>query len=125
MHPKRTDNGMRSGPELNRPLPMQLAKALKPETRQALMHGVRRRILRMLNQDPIPRTARDLLKTFPDLSLSSLNYHILVLDECGILTVSRAKATQGSFARVFTANVADDAQLLAALQATESLDDAR
>lgn len=125
MPPRRTDNAKRSGPEFNRPLPVQLAKSLKPESRLALTHGVRRRILRMLNQDPTPRTTRDLLKTFPGLSLSSVNYHVLVLDECGSLEVSRGKTTPGSFTRLVTSNVAEDPQLVAVLRATESLDDGR
>jgi len=116
---------MRSGPDSNRPLPAPLAKGLKAETCHALMHGVRRRILRMFNQDPTPRTPQELLKKFPGLSLSSVNYHVLVLDECGSLTVSRVKTTPGSFARMFTSNVADDPQLAAVLRATESLDDDR
>lgn len=125
MHPRRTDNATRSGPESNRPLPAHLAKSLSPEARQALMHGVRRRILRMFNQDATPRTTQGLLKTFPELSLSSVNYHVLVLDECGSLAVSRAKATPGSFTRLLTSNVAEDPQLVAILRATESLDDVR
>jgi DNA-binding transcriptional ArsR family regulator len=125
MRPKRTENTKGSRPEFNRPLPVQLAKSLKPETRQALMHGVRRRILRMLNQEPIPRTIQELIKGFPGLSLSSVNYHVLVLDECGSLTASRGKATPGSVARLLISNVADDPQLVAVLRATESLDDVR
>jgi hypothetical protein len=97
MMPKRTDNATRSGGALNRPLPVQLAKALKPEMQRPLMHGVRRRILRTFNQDPTPRTTKDLQKTFPNLSFSSVNYHVLVLDECGCLAVSRVKATPDAF----------------------------
>jgi DNA-binding transcriptional ArsR family regulator len=123
MHPKRIEK--RSSPESNRPLPVQLAKSLEPEARQALMHGVRRRILRMLNQDPTPRTTQDLLETFPGLSLSSVTYHVLVLGECGSLTVSRGKAIPGSFTRLLSSNVVDDPQLVAVLRATESLDDVR
>jgi hypothetical protein len=125
MHPRRTNNATRSGSDSNQPLPTQLAKSLKPETRQALMHGVRRRILRMFNQDPTPRTTQDLLKTFPGLSLSSVNYHVLVLGECGSLMASRVRATPGSFTRLLTSNAADDPQLVAVLRATESLDDVR
>jgi len=89
------------------------------------MHGVRRRILRMFNQDPTPRTAQDLLKTLPGLSPNSLNYHVIVLGECGSLTVSRVKATPGRFTRLLASNVAEDPQLVAVLRATESLDEGR
>lgn len=103
MHPRKNDNAEGSG-EVNRPLPTQLAASLRPEARQALMHGVRRRILRILNQDSVPQTTQDLVKAFPGLSLSSVNYHVLVLEKCGNL---------------------DDPQLVAALRVTESLDDGR
>jgi hypothetical protein len=79
----------------------------------------------MFSQDPTPRTPQDLLKAFPGLNLSSVNYHVLVLDECGSLTVSRVKATAGSLIHLLTSNVADDPQLVAVLRATESLDDVR
>ena len=124
MHPRRTDKAACSA-ESNRPLPVHLAKSLKPETRQALMHWVRRRILRMLNQSPTPRTIQDLQKTFPGLSLSSVNYHVLVLDECGSLTVSRVNATPGSPIRLLASNAADDPRLVAVLRATVLLDDVR
>lgn len=124
MHPKKIDETTNSGTG-NQPLPGQFARSLKPESRQALMHGVRRRILRMLNQDPTPRTTQDLLKTFPELSLSSVNYHVLVLDQCGSLTISRVRSTVGSFTRVVTSNVADDPQFEVVLRATESMDDVR
>jgi hypothetical protein len=125
MHTRRTENARRSGSEINRQLPTQLAASLAPETRLALMHGVRRRILRMLNQDSTPQATHDLVRKFPGLSLSSFNYHVLVLDQCGSLTASRGKKTPGGFARLLISNVADDPQLVAALRATESLDDVR
>lgn len=125
MHTRETENTARTGPEASWPLPVQLAKSLKPATRQALMHGVRRRILRMLNQDPTPQATRDLFRTFPGLSLSSVNYHVFVLAECRSLTISRGMATPGSFIRLLTSNVAEDPQLVAVLRATESLDDVR
>lgn len=125
MHSRRTDNARRSGPESNQPLPVGLAEGLDPESRLALMHGVRRRILRTFNQDPAPRTTLDLLATLPGLSLSSVNYHVLVLGECGSLTVSKVKVAPESFIRLLRPNIADDPQLAAVLRATESLDDAR
>jgi len=124
MQPRKSDNSTRSG-ESNRPLPAQLAQGLEPQTRLALMHGLRRRILRTLNQDRTPRSTQDLRTTFPRSSLSSVSYHVFVLGECGILTVSRVKAAPGSFTHLLTSNVAEDPQLVAVLRATESLDDVR
>jgi hypothetical protein len=121
----RTNNATHSGSRTNRPLPELLAASLAPESRLALMHGVRRRILRMLNQAPTPQATADLVGKFPGLSLSSFNYHVLVLDQCGILTASRGKATPGGFVRLLISNVVEDPQLVAVLRATESLDDVR
>jgi DNA-binding transcriptional ArsR family regulator len=127
MRSKRTDNPThsRSGSELNQPLPAQLATKLKPKTRQALMHGARRQILRTLHRDPTPRTTKDFLGTFPGLSLSSVNYHLLVLNESGSLSASKVNTTDGNFSRLLISNVADDPEFATALRATESLDDVR
>lgn len=105
-------------------LPVELAMSLAPIPRRALMHGMRRRILRALTQDPTPQTIEDLLPTFPGATLSAVNYHVLVLGDCGSLTVSRVEQTHGGFARSFVSNVADNLEFVAALQATEQLDGA-
>lgn len=125
MHSRRTDNARHSGRESNQPLPAGLAEGLDPESRLALMHGVRRRILRTFDQDPAPRTTLDLLATLPGLSLSSVNYHALVLGDCGSLTVSKVEVVPESFIRLLRPNIGDDPRLAAVLRATESLDDAR
>lgn len=125
MHKRETGNAKRPGRESNRPLPAQLAKSLRPEIRQALTNGARRRLLRMLDQDPRPRTIQDFRKAFPGLSLSRLHYHVLVLGRCDCLTVSRVGATPRSCTFLLASNVADDPQVAAALRATEALDDVR
>lgn len=125
MHTRETENARCSGPESNRPLPARLAKSLQPEIRLALMHGARRRILRTLDQDPPPRTIQDLHKTLPGLSISSINYHVLVLGKCDCLTVSLVNATPRSCTRRLASNAADDSKLVEVLRATEALDDVR
>ena len=125
MHSRRTDSAACPSAEFNRPLPAQLANSLKPEIGKALMHGARRCILRILNQDAAPQSTRDLQKAFPRLSLSGLNYHVLVLADCGTVSLPHEKGPLGSSTRLVSSNVADDPQLVAVLRATNSLDNAR
>jgi len=123
MQPRQPDNAIRSDSEANQPLPTRLATQLEPGTRHALMHGMRRRILRAFAESATARTTQDLLTAFPGAGLSSVNYHVLVLCECGSLTVSRVEQARGSLTRSFVSTVADDPQIVAVLRATEQLDD--
>jgi DNA-binding transcriptional ArsR family regulator len=111
--------------DISWPLPMQLARSLEPKAKHALMHGVRRRILRALSEDPSPRTTADILATIPGGTLSTVHYHVLVLQDCGSLAVSHVKQVRGTVVRSFVSNVADNAQYIAILRATARLDDAR
>ncbi len=119
MQPRHDDKSQRHGEE---PLPAGLAERLAPESRRALMHGTRRRILRALSEDPTPQTTQDLVATFPEITLKTITYHVLVLEDCGSLAVSHVKQARGSFTRFVISNVADNAEIVAVLRATEPLD---
>jgi DNA-binding transcriptional ArsR family regulator len=106
-------------------LPASLLDKLPPEKRRALIHGTRRGILRALQQDPAPRATRDLLSVFPGVTLQTISYHVLVLEECGSLTVSRIEQSPGSFARFFCSNIDCDPEILTVLRETEQLDAVR
>jgi DNA-binding transcriptional ArsR family regulator len=123
MQPRQEHNVQLPSNDASRPLPMQLAQSLEPKTKHALMHGMRRRILRALSEDPTPRTSKDLLTTFPGVSLSTVSYHVLVLTDYGSLAVSHVEQVHGTVVRSFVSNVADNAQYIAVLRATEQLDD--
>lgn len=125
MRARPTHNAPMQSGDASPPLPAQLARSLGPEAKHALMHPMRRRLLRVLNEDLTPRTALDLRTTFPGVSLSVINYHLLVLEDCESLTVSRLGQTRGTFARSFVSNVTDNAQYVVVLRATELSDDAR
>jgi hypothetical protein len=126
MQPRRDDEARRSDEEfVHRPLPMQLHQGLGPKARRALMHGVRRQILRMVNHDQTPRTTRDLAPAFPGATLQAVTYHVLVLEECESLRVCSVEQAHGTLIRSFVSNVADDAQIAAVLQATEQMDGGR
>ena len=59
------DNAWRSGQETTRPLPMNLAERLAPRSRRALMHGTRRRILRVLTETRPPGPPRSYCRHSP------------------------------------------------------------
>jgi hypothetical protein len=107
------------------PLPAGLADSLEPKAGRALMHGMRRCILRTVNREPTPLTTKDLLTTFPGATLQTVDYHVRVLEDCGALAVSQVERTRGSLTRSLVSSVADDARIGAALRVTERLDDAR
>jgi hypothetical protein len=123
MQPRHDNNPQRYDGEATRPLPKALAEGLAPETRHALMHGMRRCILRAFDEVPIVQTTRDLMPTFPGVTLQTITYHVLVLEEFGSVTVSHIEQGRGSFSRSFVSNVANNPEVVAALQATERLDD--
>jgi hypothetical protein len=124
MQPRHDNDPQPHDGEATRPLPQELAEGLAPEARRALMHGIRRCILRAFDEVPIVQTTRDLMPTFPGATLQTITYHVLVLEECGSLTVSHIAQDRGSFTRSFVSNVANNAEVVAVLQATERLDDA-
>jgi hypothetical protein len=123
MQPRHNSDVQRSSHEARQPLPAEVAERLTPTYRHALMHGLRRRVLRAFIEDPVPKTAKDLAPAFPGVTLQTINYHVFVLAQCGSLVVSRGEQTQGTLARSFVANVVDDAEVVGALRATEQLDD--
>jgi hypothetical protein len=126
MQPRQRRRTRRSDDEPTyQPLPPPLAFGLGPEARRALMHGMRRCILRTLNRAQVPRTTGDLLTTFPEATLKTVAYHVCVLEDCEALAVSHVEQTRGGLTRSFVSSVAGDAQIIAILRATERMDDAR
>ncbi len=106
-------------------LPASLLDTLSPENRRALIHRIRRGILRALRRDPAPKTTRDLLLIFPGVTLQTIAYHVLVLEECGSLTVAHIEQSPGNFARFLHSSIGCDPEILMVLNETERLDDVR
>ena len=79
------------GEEAAQRLPDQLAQGLAPKAKHALMHATRRRILRALSEGRAVRTPKELLRVFPGVGLDVINYHLLVLEDCGSLAVSHVE----------------------------------
>jgi len=115
----------RSGQVPQQPLPRQIAESLGPRSRRALMHGMRRRILRVLSRAGAPCTLQGLAAMFPEASLSQISYHVLVLSGCGSVAASGIQHAGGTLARSFVSSVAADPQIVAVLKATGTMDDVR
>jgi DNA-binding transcriptional ArsR family regulator len=107
----------------HQPLPRQIAESLGPRSRRALMHGTRRRILRVLSKGEAPKTLQGLAAMFPEASLSQVSYHVLVLGDCGSVAASEVQHAGGTLARSFVSTVAANPQIVAVLRATETMDD--
>ena len=102
-------------------LPTELTEGLAPHMQRALRHPMRRRILRALNGDGRPRTLEDLAEASPGTSVSTISYHVLVLESCGGLSVRTAAPEDGG--NVYSSNVADDTAVTEFLRATRAADE--
>jgi hypothetical protein len=119
------NNGRRTRYGSTVPLPKELAEVLSPTRKRALRHSMRRRILRTLNRDLVPWTADELAAIFPGCGLSIVNYHVLVLEDCGAVSVSYLEPQRGRLLRTYVTNVSDNPEIASALQATIELDEGR
>jgi DNA-binding transcriptional ArsR family regulator len=106
-----------------RKLPPEVVEGLAPHQQRALEHPIRRRILRVLTHDSSPQTLIDLGEGIPDTSVSTIGYHLLVLEECAFVSVSGVLTGPGDAERHFASNIADNRVVIQALQETQRLDE--
>lgn len=109
-------------------LPPRVVSALSPSQRRALDNPTRRRILRHLSNVPSPTTLPDLAIAVSGASISTVAYHVMILDECGcvlvtVLPADNADDANGDRPRSFAANLGTKRPVLIALEATEELDE--
>lgn len=106
-------------------LPPEVASALAPNQRRALSNPTRRRMLRLLEEDPKPRTVAELALWIPDVNISTIGYHALILDECGCVTVTLVPVPddRGEQPRCYGSNVSAKRAIREALKATEVFDE--
>jgi DNA-binding transcriptional ArsR family regulator len=109
-------------PEDDRKLPPELTETLVPHQRRALEHPIRRQLLRCLNRTHEAQTLADLGECVPDVGISTISYHILVLQQCGFVSVSPELPRPGRVGHSFSSNIADDRVVTVALDATLQLD---
>ncbi len=102
-------------------LPTELTDTLAPHMQRALKHPMRRRILRSLNGDGRARTLEELALLNPGTSVSTISYHVLVLESCGGITVRTSPPDEGG--NRFTSNVGDDGVVTEFLRATRTADE--
>lgn len=120
---------MEVGEDWERVLPPWVSAALAPHQRRALKSAVRRRILRTLSGLGYPATLPDLARRLGGgSSIGDIAYHVIILDECGCVTVSvRGQRDGGAWngqpgRRGFAPNLVTKHAVKYALDATEALD---
>jgi DNA-binding transcriptional ArsR family regulator len=106
-----------------RKLPPEVVEGLAPHQQRALDHPIRRQILRVLSRNARPQTLIEICEGIPDTSVSTIGYHLLVLEECAFVSVSGVLTGPGDAERNFASNVADNRVVMTALQQTQELDD--
>lgn len=109
-------------PEDDRKLPHELTETLVPHQRRALEHPIRRQLLRCLNRDHTAQTLAELGECTPGVGISTISYHMLVLQQCGFVSVSPEMSRPGRIGHSFSSNIADDRVVTVALEATQELD---
>jgi DNA-binding transcriptional ArsR family regulator len=106
-----------------RKLPPEVVDGLAPHQQRALDHPIRRQILRVLARHSSPQTQAEICAGIADTSVSTIGYHLLVLEECGFVSVSGVLTGPGDAERRFASNIADNRVVVAALQQTRELDE--
>jgi DNA-binding transcriptional ArsR family regulator len=103
-------------PEDDQRLPDDLANQLPEDVRDALQHPSRRQILRVL---PGKASASDLVRSgHVPFSVSSVSYHLRVLEESGLVEEVERQQSKGSVESHFSSRAADLNGVAAALRAT-------
>ena len=90
--------------------------------RQALSHPLRRQIVRALHSGSA-QTTSELRELVPAESLGVLHYHVLVLEQAGVIQGSDLWNDVNAPTRSYMTGVAGDAAVASLLKATQPLDD--
>ena len=90
--------------------------------RQALSHPLRRQILRALHGGSA-QTTGELRELMPIENLGALHYHVLVLEQAGVVQGSDLWQDVDTPTRSYVADIASDAAVASLLKATKQLDD--
>lgn len=106
-------------------LPAELAETLAPHLTRALENSTRRRILRALNGEHESRTLVELATLVPGINISTIGYHVLILEECGTVsvTVSRLEAESGRESNHYASNIGEDQMVREVLSRTRQDDE--
>lgn len=111
-------------PEDEQSLPAELSATLAPHLHHALNSPPRRRILRALNATTDAQTLEDLREVVPAASISTLGYHVLVLEMAGCVSAASQIVRANGMLRAYASNVKDSRMVVDLLRATERKDEA-
>jgi DNA-binding transcriptional ArsR family regulator len=103
-------------------LPAELAEKLSPILERALGHPTRRRILRALDGTGEAWTLEELGAAIAGTPISTVSYHVLVLEECGSVLVTVA-LPESQRSQRFASAVGDDATIREVLDRTRAEDE--
>jgi DNA-binding transcriptional ArsR family regulator len=104
-------------------LPAEIADSLAPRLRHALGNITRRRTLRALNATADAQTLADLFDLVPAANISTLSYHLHVLENDGCVAEVSELVQVDGIVRAYVSNVTDDLAVMVALHATQQDDD--
>lgn len=110
-------------PEDEQNLPAEIYNALAPRLRHALGNVTRRRILRALNAKVDAQTLADLFEIVPAGGISTLSYHLHVLEKQGCVAEVSELVRADGIVRAYASNVSDDLAVMVVLQSTKQADD--
>jgi DNA-binding transcriptional ArsR family regulator len=101
------------------------ATTRKQDREHAVDHPIRREILRALLDAPAPLTVEKLDELVPTANVSTLNYHVLVLERDGCIRRSGEVVLSNGVLPTYRATVADDPFLIVRLEASRQADESR
>jgi DNA-binding transcriptional ArsR family regulator len=111
-------------PEDEQSLPAELSATLAPHLHHALNSPARRRILRALNATTDAQTLEDLREVVPAASISTLGYHVLVLEMAGCVSAASQIVRTNGMLQAYASNIKDSQMVVDLLRATEREDEA-
>lgn len=97
----------------------------KPDVQHAISHPIRREILRALVDAPAPMTVAELDELVPAANVSTLNYHIGVLEREACITRDGEVVLSNGVLPTYVATVADDDYVIGVLASTRKGDEQR
>jgi hypothetical protein len=112
-------------PEDEQRVPGGGAKTRVPNLRHALGNPARREILRVLNDAGEAKTAMELADLVPAVKVSSLKYHLLVLEKESCVSRAGELALANGMAPTYVASVGDDQFVIDILNGTRGEDPGR
>lgn len=110
-------------PEDDQSLPAEISSSLAPRLRHALGNVTRRRILRALNATTDAQTLADLFDFVPTANVSTLSYHLHVLEQDGCVAEVSEIVRSDGIVRTYASNVTADLSVMVVLDTTRRADD--